>query len=118
MTQCNIAFCALKDRHNHNGRKMVFFAVPKKPKERMHRGKDGEHNDKKNSMQLCQNEAWVCAINHGCANGSAGCSDNTRHRTCLNHFHPSVIMCDSNDQHRLKIGAAPAMCLSQYIVEN
>ena len=60
----------------------------------------------------------MCVINHGCANGSVGCSDNARCRMCLHHFYPSVITCDSNDLRQLNIGAAPTVCLSQHAVEN
>ena len=118
MVQCNISFCTLKDQHNHNGRNMVFFTFLKKPKDRACRGIDGECNNKKNIIKQCQNEAWMCSIKHGDENGSAGNSDNARHKTCLHYFHPRVITCDSNDRHRLKMGVAPAMCLSQHAVEN
>ena len=118
MMQCNMSFCASKDLHNHNGRIMVLFTASKKPKERVRRGKDGECNNKKNSIKWCQNEAWTCAINHGHTNGSVGCSDNARHRTWFHRFHSIVIACDSNDRHRLKTGVDPAMCLSQHAVEN
>ena len=60
----------------------------------------------------------MCAINYGHANGSAEYSDNARCRTCLHHLHSSVITFDSSDRHRLKIGAAPAMCSIQCTVEN
>ena len=103
MSHFNIDFCALKDHHNHNGRSMVLFTGPKKLKERVRRVKDGECNDKKNSKKICQNEVWMHATNHGCANGSTGHSENARHRTCLHHFDPIVITCDSNDRCPFKI---------------
>ena len=59
----------------------------------------------------------MCKINHGCANGSAEHSDNTRCRTCLHNFHPSVVAYNSKHRCRLKIGEAPTMCLSQCVVE-
>ena len=118
MVQCSIAVSALSDCHNHNGHKIVFFTVPKRPEERVCRGKDGEYNNKKKIIKLCQNEDWMSSINHGCANGCVECSYNAIFRTWLHHFHPSIITCDSKDRHRLKIGAVPAMCLSKCAAEN
>ena len=118
MVQCSMSVYVLSDRHGHNDPKIVFSTVPKKSKQRVHRGKDGEDNNKKNSMKSCQNEAWLSSINHGHVNGCTKCSNNARFRTCLHHFHPSVITCDSKDRHRLKIGAHPTMHLSQHTVEN
>ena len=51
MVQCSMPVYVLSDRHDHNGRKMVFSTVPKKSKQRVHQGKDGEHNNKKNSIK-------------------------------------------------------------------
>ena len=36
----------------------------------------------------------------------------------MHRFHSSIIICDSNDNSELKIGAAPTMCLSQFSIEN
>ena len=47
MVQCNVAFWAQKDHHDYNGRGMVLFAAPKKPKERVCWEKDGEYNNNK-----------------------------------------------------------------------
>ena len=60
----------------------------------------------------------MCVINNGYPNGSAEYSNNARHRTCLHHFHPSVITLDSKDRNRLKIRLDPTMCLSWHAVEN
>ena len=54
MVQCSMSVYVLSDRHDHNDPKMVFSTVPKKSKQRVHQGKDGEHNNKKNSIKLCQ----------------------------------------------------------------
>ena len=54
MVQCSMPVYVLSDRHDHNDPTMVFSTVPKKSKKRANRGKDGEHNNKKNSMKLCQ----------------------------------------------------------------
>ena len=118
MMQHIIDVCELSDRHNYNGLTMVFSTLPKKPKERVCRGKDGETNNKKNSIKLCQNEAWASLIKYGCENGCVDCSNNVRFKTFLHHLHPSVITFDPNYRHRLKIRASPKMCLSQYAVEN
>ena len=99
MVQCSTAACALSDHHNHNRHKMVLFTAPKKPKERVCRGKDGECNDKKNSTKSHQNEALMSSINRRHANGCAECSGNARCRMCLRDFYPSVITCDSVDRH-------------------
>ena len=112
LAQCSIAFSAASDRQNCNGREMVLFAAPSTPKERVFPGKDSAWKNKKNSIKTCQNEAWMSAINYGCANGCAELSENKIFRTCMHHFHLSVIMCDSSDRCQLKIGTAPTMWLS------
>ena len=88
MVQCNIAFCALKYHYNYNNHSVVIFNDLKKPKERMHWGEASEHSNKKNSITLCQNEAWMCAINYVHENVSVVHSDNTRHMMCLHYYHP------------------------------
>ena len=74
--------------------------------------------NKKNSIKLFENKAWMCAINYGHANGSTEYSDNARHKMFLNNIYPIVITCESNYRHRFKIELAPIMCLSQCAVEN
>ena len=54
MVQCSMSVYVLSDRHGHNDPKIVFSTVPKKSKQRVHRGKDGEDNNKKYSMKSCQ----------------------------------------------------------------
>ena len=97
---------------------MVFFTAPAKPAIRSYYGKDSECRNKKNNITLCQNEAWMDAINRGYENGRTGCSHARNIRLCIHYFHPRVIHHNSDGKHELKIGASPAMCLTKFSVDN
>ena len=45
-------------------------------------------------------------------------ADNGNVRTCIHHFHPSVITMDENGKYRLKTRAAPALYLTLFSMQN
>ena len=54
----------------------------------------------------------------GCENNNIKCPVNSPPRTCIHHFHPSVVTCDDNGKHTLMVGAAPTMCSCKFAMEN
>ena len=97
---------------------MVFFTVPTEPKGQKRRGKDGACKNRLNSIEKCQNEAWMLAVNRGCGKNVMQWPNDKRIRICMHHFHPSVHTCDDNGKHTLKIGANPTMHVSRFSMEN
>ena len=54
----------------------------------------------------------------GILNGYVGDSGNKSIRACVNHFHPSVVDCNSNGKHTFKIGVSPTVCSSKFLILN
>ena len=118
MAQCSVACCKSSYRYYFNDHKMAFFTVPSQRTTNSHRGKDSLCKNKKMNIKNCQHKAWIDAIDRGYENGHPDCSDarNVRARAC--HFHPSMLLRDSEVKHELKIGASPAMHLTKFSIEN
>ena len=58
------------------------------------------------------------AISSGYGGTCARYSDAHNMRTCIHHFHPSVIVLSSDGKPSLKVGAAPTVNLTKFSMEN
>ena len=72
---------------------------------------------KENNVKICQHDAWMKAISLGYGGASTKCADARNMRMRINHFHPSVIDFSSGGKTRLKVGAAPTVCLTKFSME-
>ena len=58
------------------------------------------------------------AIGLGYGDAFTKYSDTRNIRICINHFHPSMIVLNSNGKPSLKVGAAPTINLTKFSMEN
>ena len=77
---------------------MVFFTLPKKPKSPPYSTKRDAYRNRQNNVKSQQHDAWMDIINSGYGN-SKNINTYKHHniRTCIYHFHPSVINCNDNN---------------------
>lgn len=119
MVCCSISCCKSNSSNKFNGRKMVFFSVPSKPKPTVYRGKDKAYRTALSNIKTCQHEACVSAINKSHPKGNFKYSDVSTARICIYHFHPSLIKYDEKkNKYTLNIGAAPTIKLTYFSLHN
>ena len=77
---------------------MAFFTLLKKPKSPPCSRKRDACRNRQNNVKSQQHDAWMDIINSGYGN-SKKINTYKHHniRTCIYHFHPSVINCNDNN---------------------
>ena len=118
MVQCAIACCTCSCRQKYKDEKMVFFALPAKPGNIKYTTKRDQHRASLNRIRTKQHEAWMNVINSGYANNIKTIKDMRNVRICIKHFRPSVLCLDTNNKHKLKLGASPTLLLTKFSLEN